>query len=530
MKKMRVTKNDIKNKFLKIKSFMREHYVVFFKRIPLLFCFIVTAWLNTLLLRIITVGNYFYFKPLLADLGVLFIISFFMFLFKTDMRRRRYLVVISIILSVICVIHSIYYTYYSSFASVSLLATSTFVVDVGDAVVDQVLRFTDLIYLWQPIFVYYYYVREKRKEKRLKIKNLDIDRKFSFVNMFLTGFVILCVTSIFMTKTEWSRFGKMWNRESVVSSFGIYTYQINDIFQSLEPKINNLFGHDNALKKINDYYSEHSVSYDKNEYTNIFGGMNVIVIHAESLQTFALNNSFNEVEVTPNLNRIAREGIYFSNYYSQVGVGTSSDAEFTFSTSLMPSSNGTVFVNYFDRKYRSIQQSFKNKGYYVFSMHGNTGDFWNRATMHKNLGYDTFYSKSSFDIDETIGLGISDKSFFKQAVPMIKKVSEEQKKPFGGTVITLTNQMLSINAEYENENGEGGSILDCVGQTPDYDSKILIKDSLESLEPLEQDVIKIRYFEDLTQSETAQVLGLSQVKVSRLEQKGKQKIKEYIAG
>ena len=97
-------------------------------------------------------------------------------------------------------------------------------------------------------------------------------------------------------------------------------------------------------------------------------------------------------------------------------------------------------------------------------------------------------------------------------------------------VITLTNQMLSINAEYENENGEGGSILDCVGQMPDYDSKILIKDSLENLEPLEQDVIKIRYFEDLTQSETAQVLGLSQVKVSRLEQKGKQKIKEYIAG
>ena len=41
---------------------------------------------------------------------------------------------------------------------------------------------------------------------------------------------------------------------------------------------------------------------------------------------------FNNQEVTPNLNKLASEGLYFSNFYSQVGVGTSSDAEFTFST------------------------------------------------------------------------------------------------------------------------------------------------------------------------------------------------------
>ena len=163
------------------------------------------------------------------------------------------------------------------------------------------------------------------------------------------------------------------------------------------------------------------------KYSNIFEGMNVIVIHAESLQTIALNRSFNGVEVTPTINKLTREGIYFSNYYSQVGVGTSSDAEFTFSTSLMPSSNGTVFVNYFDREYQTIQKSFNNKGYYTFSMHGNTADFWNRATMHKNMGYDDFYSKTSFDIDETIGLGISDESFFRQAVPIIKNIKEDYK-------------------------------------------------------------------------------------------------------
>ena len=43
-----------------------------------------------------------------------------------------------------------------------------------------------------------------------------------------------------------------------------------------------------------------------------------------------------------------------------------------------------------------------------------------------------------------------------------------------------------------------------------------------------QKVIKYRYYEDYTQKEVGDILGISQVKVSRIEKKGKAKIKEYI--
>ena len=289
-----------------IKKFLKRHYVSFFKEVPLLFCFIVTGLLNTLLLRIITVGNFTYLKPLFIDLGMLCILAAFMFLFKTDKKRQSYLVILSFVTAIICIINSVYYTYYDSFASVSLLATSTFVVDVGDAVVEKVLKITDLLYLWQPIFVYYYYIKENKRRKFSSSKK-DIDRKFSFTNMSISGVILILITCIFMTKTEWSRFGKLWNRESVVSSFGIYAYQVNDIVQSLEPKINNLFGHDKALKKVKDYYEQNEYIKEKNKYTNKFEGMNVIVIHAESLQTMALNNSFNDVEVAPFLTKMSKE-------------------------------------------------------------------------------------------------------------------------------------------------------------------------------------------------------------------------------
>ena len=451
MKKNVFSLIDIKNNILKTKKFLKRHYVTFFKEVPLLFCFIITGLINTLLLRILTVGNFLYIKPLLVDLGVLFILASFMFLFKKDVKRHRYLIILSLVSSIICIINSIYYSYYNSFVSISLLATSTFVGDVGDAVVEKVLRFSDFCYLWQPIFVYYFYVRQKNK-KNISSSKSNVSRKFSFINVVSTGFVFLAIASILMTKTEWGRFGKMWNRESVVSSFGIYTYQINDIVQSLQPKINNLFGHDSALKKVNDYYASREINNEKNKYTGIFEDMNVIVIHAESLQTLALEISFNDVDVAPFLKKMANEGIYFSNYYSQVGVGTSSDAEFTFGTSLMPSSSGTVFVNYFDREYATIQKAFNDKGYYTFSMHGNVGDFWNRAIMHQNMGYEKFYSKSSFEIDEEIGLGLSDKSFFNQVVPIIKDINDREEK-FYGTLITLTNHTpwndLELMDEYD---------------------------------------------------------------------------------
>ena len=204
---------------------------------------------------------------------------------------------------------------------------------------------------------------------------------------------------------------------------------------------------------FNDYFDKNPSQSKTNEYSNIFKDKNVIVIHAESIQTFAMELEFNSELVTPNLNKLAEEGIFFKNFYSQVGVGTSSDTEFTFNTSLMPSTSGTVFVNYFDREYISMPKLLKEKGYYTYSMHAHTGEFWNRNIMHENLGYDKFYSKESFVIDETIGLGLSDKSFFKQSVEIMKKVKEENDGPFYSVLITLTNHTpfsdLELMDEYQ---------------------------------------------------------------------------------
>ena len=307
-----------------------------------------------------------------------------------------------------------------SFASFSLIAVSLTVIDVGDAVVQNVLQFKDFIFLWQPIVLiiahhflkkddYYNYVAKKENKKK------------RFLGTIITGISVYALFFMTVTALEYSRLSKQWNREFLVTKFGVYTYQMNDLFKSLDAKFNTLFGYDNAAKDFREYYNSKEPS-KTNEYTNKFKDKNVIVIHAESVQKIAMTLKFNDQEVTPNLNKLAKEGMFFSNYYSQVSSGTSSDAEFTFSTSLLPVTNGAVAVSYWNREYESIQHLLKDSGYNTLSFHGNNGSFWNRDNFHKTLGYNTFYSKKSYKVTEenSIGLGISDKAFFKQTTDLLK--------------------------------------------------------------------------------------------------------------
>ena len=214
---------------------------------------------------------------------------------------------------------------------------------------------------------------------------------------------------------------------------------------------------------------------------NIFKDKNVLVIHAESFQGFTMNLRFNGQELTPNMRRLASEGIYFSNFYTEESIGNSSDSEFSLLTSLLPVSSGTVFVNYFDREYQTIAKLLKDNGYYTFSMHGNVASAWNRRNAYKSLGYDKFYAYTdAFEIDEELGLGLSDKSFFRQSSDIIKDIKENNGK-FYGTLIMLTNHtpftslidteynddyLVDIKGEEENipylEDTKMGNYLKCV--------------------------------------------------------------------
>lgn len=113
-------------------------------------------------------------------------------------------------------------------------------------------------------------------------------------------------------------------------------------------------------------------------------------------------------------------------------------------------------------------------------------------------------------------------------VPSNKELSEYLEIDLNliNDVINTCNITLSLDNLYESDNES--NLYAFVGKNIDYDTNILVRDSLECLNDEEKKVINYRYYYDYTQQEIASILGINQVKVSRLEASSKKKIKEYI--
>ena len=439
---MKNVMNKISKFTLKFSSQLKKRLInlvknifVYIKTNLLVEVFLIVNIINGIMLRFLTVKNQFAIKPVLGDLTFLIAIVSFCYFIKPK-KQIRYLFIFSVIFSIVCFINCVYYSNYISFASFSMLSTATELTGYTDAVIQNILEFKDFIFFIPPFILLFFHFQFKKKDYYNRVEKIEKGKK-RFLNTIGITLISLGIFVTQLTSTDLSRLNKQWNRSSIVMEFGIYIYQANDVVSCIKTKMNTMFGYDEAAKKFREYYSTKEKS-DPNKYTDIFKDKNVLVIHAESFQGFTMDLKFNDKELTPNMNRLSKEGIYFNNFYAEESTGTSSDTEFTFSSSLMPASNGTVFMNYFNRNYVTTQKLLKEQGYYTFSMHGNNGSAWNRDVMYKYIGYDRFYSKKDYEIDEEIGLGLSDKSFFRQSVEKIKDINNEHDKWYG-LLVMLTN-------------------------------------------------------------------------------------------
>lgn len=427
---------------MKIKGYFKKVTKLFKKYFStniLFSSYLIISFLLSLTLRMLTVGISFSIKAVLYDLFISLIIGSFGYLFKPHNQFKYFFAILSIF-TFLCIVNSLYYTFYKSFLSISLIESMVMLKDVKSSVFDK-LRLIHFIYVIYLIIFSLIHKKLSKKKYYFEIEKIEISSKM-FKNTLFVGIITMLISALMITKVDVSKMSKNWNREYVMQKFGLYTYTINDFIQSLKPKIDINIGYDAAAYEFREFYKQEFINRKKetNKYTGIFEGKNLLVIHAESIQNFLIDLKINGKEVTPNLNKLAKNGLYFNKFYPQITSGTSSDTEFTFETGLLPSTSGITFVSYFDRKYESISSKFNNNGYYTFSMHANDGDYWNRNAMYKTFGYNKFYSKDSYVIsdEDIIGLGLSDKEFFKQSTILLKGI-KESKEPFYGKIITLTN-------------------------------------------------------------------------------------------
>ena len=111
--------------------------------------------------------------------------------------------------------------------------------------------------------------------------------------------------------------------------------------------------------------------------------------------------------------------------------------------------------------------------------------------------------------------------------PSIEEISRFLEIPefYVSEAILSLNKIKSLD-EPVNDEGRDFTLQDVIGKSENIDELIMLKELLQGLNSEEKASIDNRYMKDYTQSETSKLVGMSQVQVSRKEQKVLQKLKQ----
>ncbi|GAS84412.1 LTA synthase family protein [Paenibacillus amylolyticus] len=166
-------------------------------------------------------------------------------------------------------------------------------------------------------------------------------------------------------------------------------------------------------------------------------GRNVIMLQLESFQNFLIGLEVDGQEITPNLNQLARQSLYFPNFYQQVGQGNTSDAEFVVNTSFYTPPNGAATTVYADKALPSLPKLMSANGYQTATFHTNDVHFWNRDQLYKALGFDQYYDINYFGTQDSIAFSASDEVLYSKTLDKLESM-QSSGDPFYAHIISMS--------------------------------------------------------------------------------------------
>ena len=153
---------------------------------------------------------------------------------------------------------------------------------------------------------------------------------------------------------------------------------------------------------------------------------NLLIVFAESLESWVIEKKVNGKEITPCLNRLLKEKstLYAPNVLTQVKGGRSIDAQLMICSGLLPLMSGTYSSLYYDNTFYTIQKAMrglKHSRSYLLTI--DKVSTWNQGAVARSFGTDTIISYHDFKMTEAFGTHkrIGDASFFQQCREKIER-------------------------------------------------------------------------------------------------------------
>lgn len=377
----------------------------------------------------------FYFENdynLSSSIAFCFTLLFFSISLLFKGRRRLWITwTISTTLSFLLVADLVYYRGYGDFLTLHLVRQLTNLEDLGSSIV-SLLYFTDIVFIIDCLLGFLLLSWKKRIGERISRQ--------------IPWFFVICVIATGYIYSAHYRYDLVENGENQIvfricwaptdtmrnlSPVGYHFYDSYVYFKENQ-EIELTLDQEEEIQK---WYAQNQEVTPTDDLKGVFSGQNLILLQVESLENFVINQRYNSQEITPTLNRLLNDSIYFPNFYEQVWNGTTSDAELLANASVYPVRRGSTFFRYPLNEYNSLPKLLSEKGYTTQASHPDNAGYWNWVEALTAMGYSSTLDVNDFTMDEKIGLGLSDESFLRQMVPIL----EQSQQPFYDFIITMTS-------------------------------------------------------------------------------------------
>lgn len=287
----------------------------------------------------------------------------------------------------------------------------------------DILLFIPFLFLVSGLFV--------QHQPQLIKKRLIIGLLCLLICTFLGG-----TTAFYQKRIKNENLRNMFYFDAVASvySTGFPGYLIWQILQKIGENKSLLPGQD---KEIQEFLSRNL--FNTGLHNALPENRNLILIIVESLESWPLLFKPGGKVITPNIHRLlqSEKVVIFPRVVPQTKGGKSSDCQLMLNTGLLPINDGSAFTKYSGSYYHALAKSLKNNHHFKTcqTFIGDEASYWNQANMNGSLGFDRLVSGEYFDMTDQINMGLSDESFFRQSMAMIRRLEQ----PFFLQMITLSS-------------------------------------------------------------------------------------------
>lgn len=400
---------------------MRKH--------PLFFIFTVILFSKFVFTRSLLFQEINFFQTLFVELCYLFVLFGLIELIPSHKVKKIIYLLLNIALTLLLTVILVYHNYFGYIVTIHAFSLLNQVGTIRDSVFQ----------LFQPIYAVLYIdfiilliigLLNRKKEHISSFKHKD---RFA-LGVLLLG-IIVSALLLFTQKNA-----EIANSVTAAKKQGIITYEIFGVKNYLTNEANKFTAEE--LKQLPTIIEEikEITPLTEAELRN-FGaaaGKNIIAIQMEAFQNFTLTLEIDGQPVTPFLNSLMEESMYFPHIYQQIGPGNTSDAEFIFNTSLYPTGMEATSETYGNRLLPSFPKLLKEKGYTSLTFHANDVTFWNRDHLYPALGFDQYYDIEFYGQEDVIGIGPSDEVLYTKALPELQRLHDGHQN-FFAHFITLSS-------------------------------------------------------------------------------------------